>query len=359
MSEPMAIQSRLRDEPYTVTFTPAILATLNGVLLDGDVFVLDRTIGELHPEVLALAGDSVWIVDAEESAKSYEGVIPLFSRLIEGGFRKNHRIIAVGGGVTQDVTGFVASLLYRGVDWIFVPTNVLTQCDSCIGSKTSINFGRYKNQLGGFYPPTAVYIDTSFVTTLGEREIASGLGEMLHYVLVTSEQDLGLFREHAPAIRRGVGRLEPLMRRCLEIKKAMIERDEFDRGPRNVFNYGHSFGHALESAADYTIPHGIAVSYGIDLANLVSAHLGLLPMAERNRLRGDCAVVFDGAPLPAIDPERYFSALAKDKKNVGNQLGLILTRGVGDMFKRLCDLDDEIKAVIEKFFGEKLYERDV
>ena len=349
----------MRDEPYTVVFTAEILATLTAVVRDGDVFILDRKIGELRPDLLALAGDRVWIVDAEEAAKSYEGVIPLFSRLIEGGFRKNNRIVAVGGGVTQDVAGFVASLLYRGVDWIFVPTNMLTQCDSCIGSKTSVNFRQYKNQLGGFYPPAAIYIDTGFVTTLGDREIASGLGEMLHYVLVTSEQDLALFREYAPALRKGEGRLEPLMRRSLEIKKAMIERDEFDRGPRNVFNYGHSFGHALESATDYSIPHGIAVSYGIDLANLVSAHLGLLPMAERNRLRGDCAIVFDGAPLPDIDLERYFSALSKDKKNVGTRLGLILTRGVGDMFKHVCDFDDQIKGVIGRFFGEKLYERDV
>ena len=359
MFEPMVeVQSRLRDEPYTVTFTADIRATLKGVVRDGDVFILDRKIGALRPDLLALAGDGAWIVDAEEAAKSYEGVIPLFNRLIEGGFRKNHRLIAIGGGITQDVAGFVASLLYRGVDWIFVPTNMLTQCDSCIGSKTSINFRQYKNQLGGFYPPAAIYIDTGFVSTLGEREIASGLGEMLHYMLVTSEQDLALFREHAPALRKGQGCLEPLMRRSLEIKKAMIERDEFDRGPRNVFNYGHSFGHALESATDYAIPHGIAVAYGIDLANLVSVHLELLPMAERNRLRGDCALVFDGTPFPVVDLERYFSALSKDKKNVGTQLGLILTQGVGDMFKHLCDFDDGIKGVIGTFFEERLYERE-
>jgi 3-dehydroquinate synthase len=357
MSEHLIIKSVFRE--YSVSFTGDYLASLRKDYSKGDFFIVDRTISELYPEILGLADDKIWRVDSSEESKSYEGVIPVFQKLIEGGFRKNQSIIAIGGGITQDVAAFVASLLYRGVDWIFVPTNVLTQCDSCIGSKTSINFQQYKNQLGGFYPPAAVLIDTQFVKTLGEREIASGLGEMLHYFLVTSEEDLELFWEYAPALRAGGGGLEVLMRRSLEIKKAMIEIDEFDKGPRNIFNYGHSFAHALESATDYAIPHGTAVAYGIDLANLVSEHLGLLPMVERNRIRSACELVFEGAPLPMIDLERYCRALSKDKKNVGNQLGLILTRGIGHMFKQLCDFDDGIKCVIDSYFKDKLYLKDL
>jgi len=170
---------------------------------------------------------------------------------------------------------------------------------------------------------------------------------------------LALFFQHAPIILEGGKGLETLMHRSLEIKKAMIELDEFDLGPRNVFNYGHSFGHALESATDYAIPHGTAVSYGIDLANLVSVHLGLLPMAERNRIRPACELVFDGAPLPKVDLERYFSALQKDKKNIGPQLGFILTRGVGDMFKQLCLLEQGIKNIIQTYFENQLYLSDL
>ncbi len=357
MSEQLTIKSIFRD--YTVDFVDDYARTLRETCEEGDFYVIDSVVAELFPEVLEIAGQAVWIVEQGETSKSYHGVIPLFERLIEGGFRKNHRLIAIGGGITQDVTAFIASLLYRGIDWIFVPTNVLTQCDSCIGSKTSINFQKYKNQLGGFYPPAAVFIDTNFVKTLGEREIASGLGEMLHYFLVTSEADLDLFWQHAPALRAGGGNLEPLMVRSLEIKKAMIECDEFDRGPRNVFNYGHSFAHALESATDYAIPHGTAVSYGIDLANLVSAHLGLIPAATRNKIRPACQLVFDGAPLPEIDLNRYLSALRKDKKNVGSQLGLILTSGIGSMFKQLCDLDQELENLIADFFAKKLYLTDI
>ena len=305
-----------------------------------------------------LAGENLWIVEGGEESKSYHGLIPLFECLVGCGFRKNHRLIAIGGGITQDVAAFVASILYRGVEWLFFPTNVLTQCDYCIGSKTSINFKNFKNQLGGFYPPSAIYIDTQFTTTLGEREIASGLGEMLHYFLVNSSADFNLFLEHAPSVRKGGAGLEVLMHRSLEIKKAMIEIDEFDQGPRNVFNYGHTFGHALESATNYLIPHGTAVSYGIDLANLVSVHFGFLTIEERNRIRPACELVFNGAPLPEIDMDRYFIALQKDKKNVGSQLGLILTSGIGNMFKQLCDFDERLKELITSFFVNKLYLSD-
>jgi 3-dehydroquinate synthase len=357
MSKKLVIKSVFRE--YSVEFTQDYLAKLKSMVEEGDFFIVDRVITELHPEILDVAGDRIWILDSHETAKSYEGVIPLFERLIEGGFRKNHRLFAIGGGITQDVCGFIASLLYRGINWFFFPTNMLTQCDSCIGSKTSINFRAYKNMLGGFYPPAGVVIDTSFIESLGDREISSGLGEMLHYMLVTSEDDLALFMDKAPKLRAGTGDLETIMHRSLAIKKAMIEIDEFDQGPRCVFNYGHSFGHALESAVGYAIPHGISVSYGIDLANLVSVHYGLISMDVRNRYRKACEIVFNGYPLPEVDMEAYLSALKKDKKNEGKQLGLILTRGAGDMFKRFSDLDAELENQISDFFAKKLYQTDL
>lgn len=357
MFDPMIIKSVFRE--YPVAFTADYISTLKEEVQDGDFFIVDRTIAELHPEILEVAGERIWLLDSHETAKSYEGVIPIFQHLIEGGFRKNHRLFAIGGGITQDVCAYIASLLYRGIDWFFYPTNMLTQCDSCIGSKTSINFRQYKNMLGGFYPPAAVVIDTGFVNSLGDREIASGLGEMLHYMLVTSEKDLQLFMEQAPGLKTRKADIEVLMRRSLAIKKAMIEIDEFDQGPRCVFNYGHTFGHALESAVDYSLPHGIAVSYGIDLANIVSAHFGLLPLSERNRIRKACEIVFGQHPLPPVDLGKYFSAIRKDKKNVGTQLGLILTRGVGDMFKQLCDFDDSLRELISGFYDNRLYEKEL
>jgi 3-dehydroquinate synthase len=213
--------------------------------------------------------------------------------------------------------------------------------------------------LGGFYPPSQVLIDPRFLDTLKDQDILSGLGEILHYFLVSSEKDLQLFLDNSPDIKinRDKNKIENLIRRSLEIKKNMIEIDEFDQGPRHIFNYGHSFGHALESVTDYQIPHGIAVSYGIDLANLVSVQLGLLPFEDRNRMRVACEMVFDGIHLPDIDISRYISALMKDKKNSGSNLGLILSKGVGKTFKHFCSYED-ISTVIQSFFEEKTYLRN-
>src|SRR5207244_7259170 len=115
---------------------------------------------------------------------------PVIEDLIGRRFTKKGRLVAIGGGIVQDVTAFTASILFRGVGWVFFPTSLLAQCDSCIGSKTSINVGAYKNQLGNFWPPRSVLIDLAFLDTLGEREIRSGIGEMLHYFFVTGEDDV-------------------------------------------------------------------------------------------------------------------------------------------------------------------------
>lgn len=357
MSKKLNVKSVFRE--YQVHFIESILDTLNGFIKEGDILVFDAKIAELYPQLTSVVPkESLWLVKPEEPSKSYEGVIPLIERLIEGGFRKNHRLIAIGGGITQDVTAFVASMLYRGVEWVFMPTNVLSQCDSCIGSKTSINFRQYKNQLGGFYPPSQIFIDTSFAETLGEREIRSGLGEMLHYFAVTSEEDVKRFKEQAPQLLARDIPLEDMMFRSLEIKRDMIEKDEFDQGPRNIFNYGHSFAHALESAIQYQIPHGICVAFGIDLANLVSEHLGLIDRETRNRIREACAIVFEGIEIPGFSLDDYFEALKRDKKNEGDKLGLIVTEGEGQMYKKFCEFTPELKSLIQSFFEEKLYLRD-
>ena len=179
---------------YEVNFIDDSLAVLNNEIRDGDVVIMDQKIKELYPAITATIPKNILLIDIEahEKQKSYEGLIPIINQLIKSGFRKNHRLIGIGGGITQDITAFTASIMYRGVDWILFPTTLLAQGDSCIGSKTSINFGRYKNQVGGFYPPSRVYIDLNFLDTLSPADLQSGLGEMSHYFVVAGEKD---FRE--------------------------------------------------------------------------------------------------------------------------------------------------------------------
>lgn len=337
---------------YQVEFTGNISDSLANELKDGDWVFVDENVREIYSDSLEgiISNFNVVGIKPVESSKSFDGVRPLLLQLIEGGFKKNNRLIAIGGGITQDVTAFIASVLYRGVDWIFFPSNLLSQGDSCIGSKTSINFEEYKNQLGGFFPPAKIYIATDFLETLDDSEICSGLGEMAHYFLVENEDAFARYeRSVDDALQRGSS-LNSLIAESLEIKKNMIEVDEFDEGPRNIFNYGHSFGHAIEGYTKYSIPHGIAVSYGMDIANAVSVHLGLLNEEIRMRISKTLCKVRKQTQFPDIDIDTYLNYLKKDKKNISSGIRLILTKGFGDMFLTKVEASEEFRSVVAECF---------
>lgn len=340
---------------YEVCFTRDYVAELRERLRPGDWLLLDEKVAGLYADALAPFREShPWVViPPGEPSKSYAAAGDLISRLIEGGFKRNNRLVAIGGGIVQDAVAFAASIIYRGIQWVFVPTTLLAQGDSCIGSKTSVNFGEYKNMLGGFHPPCEIVIDPSFLKTLDEREIRSGLGEMSHFFLIGGRADFELVRDNYDACLQDVGATLKLTERSLQIKKDMIERDEFDRGPRKIFNYGHSFGHALESYTHYRIPHGIAVSYGMDLANRVSVQLGLLDQTVFEEARDFLQKIWQGSPVGDVDIDEYVGLLAKDKKNVSAKLNLVITRGFGDMFLQQVEPDaaffESVRECFEHF----------
>ncbi len=350
MTEELKIQSYRG--VYSVRFSSEFSVDLLAELKDTDVLFVDANVARLHANRIdpLLKRFRHQLIHPSESKKSYHGVQCYIEWLIEGNFRKNHRIVAIGGGIVQDITAFIASILYRGVSWIFVPTNLLSQADSCIGSKTSINFGSFKNQIGGFYPPTLIINDISFLSSLSEREIRSGMGEMLHYFLISGRSDFDFVRDNYDRAFVDVDTMKQLVARSLAIKKAMIEEDEFDSGPRNIFNYGHSFGHAIESYTDYAVPHGIAVSFGMDLANHLSEALGFISRDECQEMGSVLKRNWVSTALPAIDLDRYIDILRKDKKNFDQQIRVILTRGLGNMFIASVDLNERLRQVMARCF---------
>lgn len=343
---------------YSVCFTNKIEEDLEKTVQHGDILIVDEFILNYYKSIFINIKNDIISVQPNEKEKNYLALEKIINQLVGRGFRKNNKLIALGGGVTQDITSFIAFILYRGVSWVFFPTNLLSQCDSCIGSKLSINLGEYKNLLGGFYPPKEIYVDTKFLKTLDKKDILSGLGEMLHYFLISGQKDTKLFKDKVLGVKNNLSDIDSLIYRSLQIKKAMIEIDEFDTGPRNIFNYGHTFGHALESVTNYIIPHGIAVSYGIDLANYISVRLGFLSAEERNEMRQICEEVFITFPLPLIKKNNFKIALKKDKKNTKNKIGLILSKGVGLKFKHLIDYV-EIEDYINDFFDNKKYLKNI
>ena len=348
------IKSRIHD--YEVQFITDTAKVLNDELQPDDYVIIDNKIIQLYKNDFGtiLAVTKHIGIDASETQKSYQGIIPIIQELIDTGFRKNHRLIAIGGGITQDVTAFISSILYRGVSWLFFPTTLLAQCDSCIGSKTSINFAHYKNQVGGFYPPQKIFINTAFLNTLSDLDIKSGLGEMFHYFPIAGEEDFKRFKQDYPAALQDKEVLKGLIARSLEIKKKLIEIDEFDQKERQVFNFGHSFGHAIESVTNYRIPHGIAVSYGIDIANFVSVKLGFIPEEIRIQMREVLEKIWKGTYINDISIDKFKLAISKDKKNVGKELRLILNKGYGHIFKASIQMNDEFSSWIEEYFNNQI-----
>jgi 3-dehydroquinate synthase len=335
----MEIKSTVHN--YTLKFD-----SINNINIDkGDFVIVDGNLsGDFWTEI---HGNPKFVVDATERSKEYSYITPIIDSIIKSGFRTNNKIISIGGGVVQDITGFISSILYRGVKWVFYPTTLLAQGDSCIGGKTSINFGEFKNQLGGFYPPHEIIIDTNFLKTLPELQVYSGIGEMAHYFFIEGRGSFDFFRDHL--FRMGQLDVKSLIEHSLEIKKRMIEIDEFDVGPRRVFNYGHSFGHAIESITNYDIPHGVAVSYGMDIANYVSMKMGYITKQEYDEMYNVLKRIHKIKELPHIELDDMMESLSKDKKNVGTNLGLILTKGLGNMFLEQVS-PDIIKPILKDYF---------
>lgn len=350
------VKSNIHD--YEVHFIDDVKSTLANELKKGDFIIIDNKVKALYPEWFeeALANFKHIGIDATEPQKSYQEVEPVINKLIEKGFRKNHRLIAVGGGITQDVTAFIASILYRGVQWYFFPTTLLAQGDSCIGSKTSINFGKFKNQVGGFYPPNKIYVDPKFLESLPYKELQSGLGEMAHYYVVASEEDFERYKRDYEGALTDKNVLGGVIARSLEIKKSYIEIDEYDKNERQVFNYGHSFGHAIESLTNYGIPHGIAVSFGMDMSNFVSMKKGYITAEVRRNSRELFEKIWHGYAdqVKGLDIDTYLVALSKDKKNKGPLLGLILNKGYGKVFKDFTENDATFRSWMEEYFANEL-----
>jgi 3-dehydroquinate synthase len=348
------IKSRSHD--YTVEEHASSAAALAAVTRDVHPhFLVDRAVHDLlDPAVRAsLPTDRLVLMEASEAAKSYGPLEPVFLDLLGRGLRRNGLLVVVGGGVLQDAGCFIASVLARGIRWELVPTTLLAQADSCIGSKSSINIGPYKNQIGTFYPPHRVLLVQDFLRTLPFDEIRSGLGEVIKLQLLSGEQgfeelmaDLEGF-----ATLGSVDRLPLLARwvqRSMDVKQPVIERDEFDRGERLLLNYGHTFGHAFESVTDFGIPHGIAVVLGMLAATSISARLGMVTEDQAGALARRLRPWHEpyAERLADIEMADLLAALARDKKNTAAGLTCILTRGFGRMERTSLSQEQVYSCVI-------------
>ncbi|HLX23160.1 MAG TPA: 3-dehydroquinate synthase [Usitatibacter sp.] len=299
--------------------------------------VTNETVAPLYAArletTLAAAGSRVLriVLPDGEAHKTWQTLDRVFEALLRAQADRRTVLVALGGGVVGDIAGLAAAVYQRGIAHLQVPTTLLAQVDSSVGGKTAINHPLGKNMIGAFHQPGLVVADLDTLATLPPREYSAGLAEVVKYGAIHDVAFLSWFEEHADAIlRRDVATLEHAVRRSCEIKALIVARDERESGARALLNFGHTFGHAIESAAGYgTILHGEAVATGMALAARYSARTGRLGEADAARL----IALLERLGLPVVPPrfpmEVWLEYMGRDKKNEGGRITLILLDALG------------------------------
>lgn len=302
------------------------------------LFVTSKNVYKLYDEIFNIDSDELLILPDGEKEKNYKNYIKIIETAFEKGLTRQDVIIALGGGVIGDITGFAASTYMRGVDLIQIPTTLLSMVDSSVGGKTAIDIKRGKNIAGTFYQPKAVFININFLKTLDKKQLISGLGEILKYAFI--EDSCGysksiFFFEFLTLCCEKFFELDSvtlirMIDYCLKLKIAVVEKDEKESGLRKVLNFGHTLAHALETATHYKrFTHGEAVVYGMFFALNVAFKKGLINYSYY-RLSVELIENFGFKninPKKFASPETLTELMKRDKKAVQNDIVLILPCG--------------------------------
>ena len=338
------VRVRLGSRSYTIHIGPGLLEEA-GLLLQ-DFGCSGRAVIVTHPNLRKLYGNTlkqslisrgfkvtILEVPGGEEQKSLATAGRLYQELADCLAERTTPVLALGGGVIGDLTGFVAATYLRGVPLVQIPTTLLAQVDSSIGGKVAVNHGRLKNNIGAFYQPGLVIADINVLKTLSAVELSDGLAETIKYGVI---RDAGLFAYLERNIERvrafDVRVLESIVFRSAKIKAEVVTKDECDSGLRNILNFGHTVGHALESVSDFGISHGQAVAIGMAAAARISNRLGYLPDEEVTRIKE--LIVRAGLPveLPLLEVTRLLHAMKHDKKVLQGRIRFVQPRTIGEVF---------------------------
>lgn len=312
------------------------------------LIVTDTNIG-IHyaKEVETIASQFVSVVKtitlpAGEAYKNLNTVQQIYQKLIEDKFDRNDVLVALGGGVIGDMTGFTAATYLRGIRFIQLPTSLLAMVDSSIGGKTGVDFESYKNMVGAFYQPQAVYMNLNTLNTLPEREFYSGFGEIIKHGLIKDCIYYNWLLEHADSILNKVPELlEETIYRSLLVKQQVVENDPYEKGERALLNFGHTLGHAVEKLMNFSLLHGECVSLGIVTACYLSMTLGHITKEEYQNVLNTLEAFHLPTSLPAsaIDIEEVVIATKNDKKMDSGKIKFILLESLGNAYinKELTD----------------------
>ena len=345
-SYPIHIGAGLLDRPEL--FAPHVAHRRAAVVTNETVAPLfadrlDATLGRAGASVLRV------VLPDGESFKTLATLNRVFDALLRANADRRTVIVALGGGVVGDIAGFAAATYQRGVPYIQVPTTLLAQVDSSVGGKTAVNHELGKNMIGAFHQPLAVVADTDTLATLPERELAAGLAEVVKHGAIRDAAFLDWIERNAQALRqRDREALAHAIRRSCEIKAAVVSEDERETGARALLNFGHTFGHAIESGMGYgSWLHGEAVAAGMALAARFSARQGRLPSTSAERFVDLLGKLGLPVEAPGMTPARWMEFMARDKKNRDGRVTLILLEALG----QAAIVNDTSTAELEAFLA--------
>jgi len=362
VSEQIAVALGARS--YSIHVGPGLLAEAGRLLAPmarGPLpVVTDRNVAATHlpPLLASLRGAGLdareIVLEPGESSKSFAGLERLTGALLDIGVDRGGLIVALGGGVIGDLTGFAAGILKRGVDFAQIPTTLLAQVDSSVGGKTAINARQGKNLLGLFHQPRVVIADTDTLKTLPRREILAGYAEVAKYGALGDADFFGwLEGSAAKALAGDSEALTHAVAQSCRMKAAIVVRDERESGERALLNLGHTFGHALEAATGYSdrLLHGEGVAIGMALAFRLSEALGLSPAADTKRLirhLKDVGLPTVIADIPGLraDANTLLAHMVHDKKAKEGRIMFVLVHGIGRAFTTIDVPDDALRAVL-------------
>ena len=319
-------------------FSESVVPLIKG---ENVAIVTDDKVSEIYGCALDgfLAGKRMVkiVIKHGEKSKNAKNYLKIINALAENNFTREDTVIALGGGVVGDIAGFAASTYMRGITLIAVPTTLLAMIDSSVGGKTAIDLKNGKNLCGTFYQPSAVYINTEFLTTLPKNEIKNGLGEGVKYALLSDTVALKDIQNVSAE----------LIYKCLKIKRDIVEKDEKESGERALLNLGHTFGHAIEKLSGYKFPHGACVVKGLLYTLIVSEKLFDLSEKEKKRI----LKIIKSAKVNLSNPfsaESLIKQIVADKKRKGDSINFVALKGVGKPEIVKISLTD-LKEIIEDY----------
>lgn len=334
-------------------FAEIVKSIVNNRKYDKVCIVTDSNVAKLYLDDLSdkckTLFDNVYsfVFDAGEAFKNLDTVSKLYEHLIINKFTRKSLLVALGGGVVGDLTGFTASTYLRGIDFIQVPTTLLSQVDSSVGGKTGVDFNQYKNMVGAFYMPKLVYMNLSTLKTLDDNNFICGMGEIVKSALIQDADFYKWLKENKDLINsKNSSMLEYMVEKCCRIKGYVVEVDPKEQGIRTYLNFGHTLGHAIEKMANFNLGHGQCVGLGMVCASYLSKKLGYLTDDEHNDIVNtikafNLPIIYSG--MTAAD---VLSASKSDKKMVGAKINFTVLKKIGEADNYIDFSEDDLLEAI-------------